>query len=463
MSTPRLLMLMGSGETAPTMVKPHRALLDRLGRDPVPAVMLETPYGFQENASDISAKAVEYFRSSVGRDIEMAGLARLDGSDTVARETGLGRLARARWVFAGPGSPTYALRQWRGSEVPDLLADKMAHGGCVVFASAAALTLGAWTVPVYEVYKVGAEAEWLVGLDLLSPLGLPAAVIPHYNNTEGRGHDTRFCYLGERRLRILEEQLPDEAWVLGVDEHTGCLIDLDARHATVVGHGVVTIRRHGRSTTVASGERVSLDAMVAMAADRGGAGGGTAGGAAAGGGAAGPDLGAAGAARGAAGDGAAGGGAAGPGASGAGGIETAQGQATPPLAEGTPLMADVRRLEAAFDAAIDALDVDAAVRAVLDLDAALFAWGADTNQSDEQDRGRAALRRMIARLGQLAVSGARDPREVIGPFVDALLAERATARSDRRFADADRIRDGLVDLGVEVRDAPGATEWVLNG
>src|SRR6266571_3494942 len=32
-------------------------------------------------------------------------------------------------------------------------------------------------------------------------------VIPHYDNAEGGTHDTRFCYLGERRLAALEALL----------------------------------------------------------------------------------------------------------------------------------------------------------------------------------------------------------------------------------------------------------------
>ena len=54
----RLLAIMGSGETAPTMAKVHRSLIERVG---TPAVLLDTPYGFQENADDISARAQEYF------------------------------------------------------------------------------------------------------------------------------------------------------------------------------------------------------------------------------------------------------------------------------------------------------------------------------------------------------------------------------------------------------------------
>ncbi|HWG72515.1 MAG TPA: hypothetical protein VG184_00520 [Acidimicrobiales bacterium] len=419
----RLLVLMGSGETAPTMVKPHRATFERLGAGPVPAVVLDTPYGFQENAADISAKAVEYFRSSVGRAVEVAGLPRTDGPDAVAREAALARIAAARWVFAGPGSPTYALRQWRGTDVPALLADKLAAGGCVVFASAAALTLGAWTVPVYEIYKVGAEVEWLAGLDVLAPLGLPVAVIPHYNNAEGGGHDTRFCYLGERRLRLLEAQLPPGAWVLGVDEHTACVLDLDARTAAVVGNGVVTVRRQGRSATVAAGECVAMDALAGLAEGKGATGS----------------------------------------AVPAAVPEAADAPFVAASADATPLLGDIRRLEADFAGAVQRRDVDGAVRAILDLDAVLVAWGTDTNVSDDHDRGHAALRRMVVRLGHLAATGARDPKEVVGPFVDALLAERAGARTDRRFADADRIRDVLTAVGVEVRDTAGATEWIFTG
>ena len=104
----------------------------------------------------------------------------------------------------------------------------------------------------------------------------------------------------------------------------------------------------------------------------------------------------------------------------------------PPSAEAAPtaLHAEIRRLEAEFDAAVAARDVDAAVRAVLELDDTLVAWSGDTTQSDAGERGRAAMRRMIVRLGELARTGARDPREVVGGFVEALLAERAAARED---------------------------------
>ena len=135
----RLLVIMGSGETSPTMIKVHRSLFERLGPDPVPAVLLDTPVGFQENAEIIATKAVEYFRESVGREVEVATWRRSASGDPVEYETMLARVRAARYVFAGPGSPSYALKQWADSHVPDALAEKLRTGGCITFASAAAL------------------------------------------------------------------------------------------------------------------------------------------------------------------------------------------------------------------------------------------------------------------------------------------------------------------------------------
>src|SRR5207302_1863321 len=83
--------------------------------------------------------------------------------------------------------------------------------GCVTFSSAAACALGRYALPVYEVYKVGFAPQWLEGLDILGEVGVDGAVIPHFNNAEGGTHDTRFCYMGERRLRLLESMLDEGA------------------------------------------------------------------------------------------------------------------------------------------------------------------------------------------------------------------------------------------------------------
>jgi hypothetical protein len=439
---PRILTIMGSGETTPTMVKTHRRLLERVGPPPVPTAVLDTPYGFQANASDISARTLDYFRASVGQPVEVASLRRVVGADPLALEASLAQVAAARWVFAGPGSPTYALAQWRASAIPRILADKLAGGGCVIFSSAAALTLGRWSVPVYEVYKVGLDPEWADGLDLLSAaLGWSVAVIPHYDNAEGGNHDTRFCYLGEPRLEVLESRLPDDGWVLGVDEHTALILDLDAGTAAVEGLGTVTVRRRGRSSVISAGTTLTLTELVGLAfteatADDDGA----------------PAaLGAVGSAAALGGETTTGAGAPRPGADG------------PGKKAATPLLAAIERLALAFDQAVGGRDAAGAARAALELEAELHEWAADTNQSDEVDRGRSALRGMIVRLGQLAVEGVADPRDRVAPWVEALLQARKAARQERRFDEADRIRDQIIELGVEVRDTPAGTDWELVG
>ncbi|MGH3770564.1 MAG: hypothetical protein ACRDRW_04065 [Pseudonocardiaceae bacterium] len=147
---PRLLAIMGSGETAPTMAKVHRLLVERLGAPPIDAVLLDSPYGFQENAREISQRTVGYFRNfQVALDIASWPTA----DDVLSRERALARIDDADYVFAGPGSPTYALGVWEGSRLREVLAGKLTGGGCVTFASAAAATLGVATVPVYEIYK----------------------------------------------------------------------------------------------------------------------------------------------------------------------------------------------------------------------------------------------------------------------------------------------------------------------
>jgi cyanophycinase-like exopeptidase len=260
----RLLVLIGSGEMAPSMGKVHRTIIRRLAGPTgkaagVRAAIVDTPYGFQANVAALSASALDYFGRRLGLDATIASFRRED--DVLGRETALERIRQADLVFSGPGSPSYALRQWSGTELPDVLVDKLTGGGALVVASAAALTVGRLTVPVYEIYKVGDDPFWLPGLDILSAVGISAAVVPHWDNSEGAGHDTRFCFLGERRLRALEEQMPDDTLIVGIDEHTALIVDLGADRATVHGRGTVTIRSHGRDNVHRAGDVFAVDEL----------------------------------------------------------------------------------------------------------------------------------------------------------------------------------------------------------
>ena len=112
---PRILAVLGSGETSPTMVTPHQQLFARLGPD-VAAVTLDTPYGFQENADELTERVRAFFQDSVGRPVgpvRFRSRAEAD-EDPAGHAEAMARLLAARWVFAGPGSPSYALRTGRG-------------------------------------------------------------------------------------------------------------------------------------------------------------------------------------------------------------------------------------------------------------------------------------------------------------------------------------------------------------
>jgi hypothetical protein len=426
-SGPRILAIMGSGETAPTMAKVHRALFDRFSSGPVPAAIIDTPYGFQENADELSARTVEFFATSVGHPVGVASY-RSREVDAVTQATAVARIREARFVMAGPGSPSYALRQWAGGPIPDALAAKLATGGILTMASAAALTLGSVTIPVYEIYKVGEDPRWLDGLDLLgAATGLHAAVVPHYDNAEGGNHDTRFCYMGERRLRILERALPAGAFILGVDSHTALVMDLEAGTAAVSGLGGVTVRVGGRSTLFPSGSEVSIGTLgeIARSLASGGAISDTWE----------------------------------PGAHGDGRPGSRSGGSSRSAA---PLRDEMAELEGSFIEALGRGDIRAAVGALLDLDSAISARIRAGEDSPDLDNADATFRALIARLGEIAGTGTQDPRKLLHPFVTSLLEVRARARAARDWATADLVRDRLLAAGVEVRDGTDGSAWVLS-
>ena len=66
---------------------------------------------------------------------------------------------------------------------------------------------------------------------------------------------------------------------------------------------------------------------------------------------------------------------------------------------------------------------------------------------------------MITRLAEAATGGLRDPRDVLGPYIQVLLDLRAQVRADKRFDLSDIIRDRLIALNIEVRDTPDGAKW----
>jgi hypothetical protein len=411
----RIFAIMGSGETTPTMTATHRALKAAAG--PGAAVLLDTPYGFQENADDITERTVGYFERSVNFTPSVASLRHTEAEPAVIAK-GMSLIRSAAWVFTGPGSPTYALRQWHSLGLPQLLADRLERDGVLIMSSAAALTVGARTVPVYEIYKVGQEPEWFDGMDLLSPYGLDVALIPHFDNAEGGNHDTRFCYLGEPRLRKLEAQLGSEQWVLGVDEHTALLLDLESDTFAVQGRGVVTVRRAGKIQTFSAGHSGPLDDLRRA-----------------------------------------------PGTSAT--VVSVPGDvpavATPVAEQSTSVLAAVEPHVVAAEAALSDGNITVAVSALIEAEQALDEWKSDTSTTDERDRARQRFHGAIVALGESAEKGTTDPAAVVGPFVETVLSARRDARERKDWSQSDQLRDALLAAGVEVRDTPAGVTWSFKG
>ena len=245
-----VLAILGSGETAPSMTKVHRDLLARL--ENVRAVNLDSAYGFQENVPQMSEKLEEYFNVSLRTTLTTLHFANYEKSTEVERALFKRSIRDANYVFAGPGSPSWARAQWAPLDVSADFAAVLDADGTLCISSAAALTLGAYTAPIYEIYKVGVEPYWLPGLNLLGHYGLNCVVVPHFDNNEGANYDTRYCYLGQRRLVALEALLPEDVATLGADEHTALVFDFNADVVRVLGKSNGYWRHRGAERVLAN-------------------------------------------------------------------------------------------------------------------------------------------------------------------------------------------------------------------
>jgi cyanophycinase-like exopeptidase len=264
-------ILIGSGETHRHGRQVQEEVLKEL---PVPAIVaiLATPAGFQPNAAFVAGKLREFVEHSLQNyrpRVTVIDALRKGGPGDPDDPEVYGPLAEATYILAGPGSPTYLARHLADTRTLALVRERWAAGAGLTFASAAAVAMGRHALPVYEIYKAGDDLSWRPGLDLLGEFGLDLAIIPHWNNREGGANlDTGRCYMGQERFERLIELLPPTATVLGIDEHTSCVVDIAADRLRVRGQGEVTIIQGGETRTLASGTDAPLAALRGAATVR---------------------------------------------------------------------------------------------------------------------------------------------------------------------------------------------------
>lgn len=410
------MVLMGSGELTATMVEVHKSLLAQLP-DSARAAFVDTPAGFQLNVDQISQKAAEYFRHHIQHPLTTASFKSREHTTDFDAEKAFHTLRESDYILIGPGSPTYAVRQWSASPVPEILTQCVKTGGTLVAASAAALTVGRFTLPVYEIYKVGQDLRWEAGMDVLKNFGFNLVVVPHWNNAEGGTHDTRRCFMGEPRFRQLEAMLPEDVSILGLDEHTACIIDFAANQFEIKGLGRVILRRQGDEAVFNTGDRLSCDVLLGAGMDS------------------------------------------------VMNAEKAPARTPPsiPQSENDSFWEKIHSLEADFNEGLAGLDPKKATNALLELDRSI--WQAQANLENEEfvAQARDTLRDLIVLYGTRLDAAPQNEAECLSPLVEGLLDLRTKFRSNRQWSEADAIRDVLQQVNILVEDDKEGSNWRFEG
>jgi hypothetical protein len=256
------LAFISSGETTPAGGALFRKITADLPRG-FRIALLETPAGFEPNSEAVARRVADAMRLRLGEKSPEVALvpARRKGTGCSPDSPEVIRpIHRADMIYLGAGSPTYAVRQLRGSLAWEAVLAAWQQDALLVLASAAAVAAGTLALPVYEIFKAGEDPAWKPGLDLLAPLGWKLAVVSHWNNAEGGEElDTSRCFIGRERFEAMLPSLPPGTTILGLDELTAAILDWRSGTCAVEGKGTVTICREGGEKIVRAGEKFPLD------------------------------------------------------------------------------------------------------------------------------------------------------------------------------------------------------------
>jgi cyanophycinase-like exopeptidase len=402
--------LMGSGELTESMTRVHRWVASHI-EGAIEPVFIDTPAGFEPNADNISDRARAYVRRHLGVECALAAFKSKDRATEAEARNAVRKIEQANYIFAGPGSPTYAIRNWLNTALIDAVSGRVAGGGHLVLASAAAIAIAHYSVPVYEIHKVGADPYWNEGLNLLAPYGLDLTIVPHWNNTEGGVYDTRFCFVGKPRFDALEALLPDSTVILGIDEYTACILVLGEDVCRVMGAGRVTIRRPGGEDRVYPADSTfPLDELRSPVAS------------------------------------------------------------TSAPVIGVPVKETATEVVEELTRQVDETEKTLASDKFRSSDGELAGQAFELAQAIERARSsgaaeemlapaRAELKSLVEVWGRTIGASGEGLVADLAPFVELLIDLRAKLRDARQYALADELRDRLGSLGVALEDTPIGTTW----
>ncbi len=204
--------------------------------------------------------------------------------------------------------------------------------------------------------------------------------------------------------------LPPEALVIGLDEHTACIMDLERDEALVRGIGRVIVRTRTMEAAFAKGERFPLALLRGETA--------------------------------------------------AHDQQFAPLQAEPVQETAAPpqdsFWQQVHGLEDAFRQGLSGNSWEETTGALLSLDDAI--WKAHEQGESEEfiSQAREALRDMLADLGKRLGAESAHTAPAVAPLVDGLIALRARLRDEKKWQEADALRLCLERADIMIEDAKTA-------
>jgi hypothetical protein len=221
--------------------------------------------------------------------------------------------------------------------------------------------------------------------------------------------------MGEPRFKQLEALLPEDTSILGLDEHTACLINFEKKEAEIRGIGSVTLRRHRAEISFERGERFPIEVL------RGGK------------------------------------------------VGKAWRQVAPEgisissasETEGRSFWQKIHTLEATFREGLEKHEPRQTTNALLELDRTIWEAQEDLENSEYISQARDILRELIVLLGTKLEISPKDRQECLAPLVQELMDLREALRGERQWKAADAIRESLTRENIVVEDTKEGPKWRL--
>jgi cyanophycinase-like exopeptidase len=258
------IAFLGSGETSLAGGR----IFESLARDinePLRIALIETPAGFELNSAQVVGRVGDFMTTRLQNYkpvVDVIAARKKNSAYSPDDPEIVKPLLHANMIFMGPGSPTYAIRQLMGTLTWDVIRARHRLGATLIFASAATISIGAHALPVYEIYKVGQDVHVVDGLNLFADFGLHVSFIPHWNNADGGVDlDTSRCFIGMERFAEWCGLVPSENETIGLDEHTGIIIDFESGLCEVSGVSSVSLVRECNPEMYASGSKFAINEL----------------------------------------------------------------------------------------------------------------------------------------------------------------------------------------------------------